>query len=448
VSASARAAVVAVATAAAFWPVWRWYALRLGDGSDEKWGLVAVALAAAAALARRRAALPPRLPALAALVAAGALLYPVAPPLVRAAPALLAVALLVSATAHGRPLHAGTAALLLLALPLEATLQFYAGYPLRLAATWIAAGLLRACGLAVQASGTLLLWRADSIGVDAACSGIHMLWVALLATAAAAAWHGLGLVRLAASGVLAFALVVAGNALRVAALFVKEAHIVAWPDWTHEALGLAVFAGVAVALLAVIDRVAGRTAAETAPPAAPALGSGDSGPSARSLPAYVAVCLAAAAVPLLPAARPASAAGSFPGWPAELDGVPLRPVALTAADERFLDGFPGRLARFSDGHRGVLLRWLPSPTRQLHPAADCFRGAGYAVSPAPARVDARAQRWACLTARRGPESLQACERIFDRDGRSWTDPSSWWWAATLGRGEGPYWAVTVVEPRM
>jgi exosortase/archaeosortase family protein len=441
VSQRVRVAVVSLATAAAFWPVWRWYGLRLADGSDEKWGLVAIAVAAAIALLQKRPSGMPRLMALASVVTAGALLYPFVPPIVRAIPALLAVALLVSAAAHGRRLHAGTAALLLLALPLEATLQFYAGYPLRLVATWIAGGLLRAVCIGVEVSGTLMLWRGDAIGVDAPCSGIHMLWVALLAAAAVAAWRGFGLWRLAASGLVAVAFVVAGNGVRVAGLFVKEARLVAWPEWTHEAFGVAVFAAVLLSLLAVLDRIGGpraRAPVETVGPV-------------RGLPAFVVVCALAAVVPLLlPTGLrkgPSSNTQRFTGWPTELDGVPLRPVPPSATDERFTRGFPGRLARFTDGHRGVLLRWLPSPTRLLHPAADCFRGSGYATTPAPARLDGRGQRWACFDARRGVETLDVCERIFDGEGRSWTDTSSWWWAAVLGRADGPYWAVTVVEPR-
>ena len=252
-----------------------------------------------------------------------------------------------------------------------------------------------------------------------------------------ARWRGFGLLRLAASGLLAVAFAVVGNAVRVAGLFVKEAGLLAWPDWTHEAVGVAVFAGVLLSLLRVVDRLGDSPAPE--PPTAD--------PPARGLAAHVAVCAMAAVVPFVPTAPRAAGTAPFAGWPAELDGAPLRPLPLTATDARFARGFPGRLARFTDGRRGVLLRWLPAPTRQLHPAADCFRGAGYATSPAPARLDARGQRWACFDARRGPEALQVCERIFDAEGRSWTDTSSWWWAAVLGRADGPYWSVTVVEPR-
>ena len=41
-----RPALLAAAQLLAFWPVWRWYTLRLGTAGDEKWGLLALFAAA------------------------------------------------------------------------------------------------------------------------------------------------------------------------------------------------------------------------------------------------------------------------------------------------------------------------------------------------------------------------------------------------------------------
>jgi exosortase/archaeosortase family protein len=431
-------AAVALATAAAFWPTWAWYATRLGDGSDEKWGLLAIAAALVLALrARPTRRLDPAPLPLSLLVFGYAAAHAL-PPIVRAVPALLALALLVSGLAHGRRLHPGTAALLLLGLPAEATLQFYLGYPLRVAATALAALPLRLLGLDVAASGTLLLWRGEGIGVDAPCSGIHMLWVGLFLAALLAAARDLGLARTAAAGLLATLVVVLANGLRVAALFVKETHLVALPEWTHEAIGLLVF-GLAVAVLlrglALLE-----PSVRPEPPAEAPHGS-------RLMPAFGVACLLVGLLPLALREPAAAMRPDFPGWPETLDSAALQPLPPTAADARFGRGFPGRLARFSDGRRAVLLRFLAEPSRRLHPAADCFRGDGWTTEPQPARVDGHGQRWGCFAARRGTEQAVVCERILDAEGRSWTDASSWWWAAALGRAEGPYWAVTVVEPR-
>src|SRR5215475_7653812 len=40
-----RAEILLVIESLAFWPVWRWYIHRLGDRSDEAWGIVALVTA-------------------------------------------------------------------------------------------------------------------------------------------------------------------------------------------------------------------------------------------------------------------------------------------------------------------------------------------------------------------------------------------------------------------
>src|SRR5262245_8451285 len=64
----------------------------------------------------------------------------------------------------------------------------------------------------------------------------------------------------------------------------------------------------------------------------------------------------------------------FPGWPSTFEGRSLRELPLSEREERFGAGFPGRIARFTDGQRELIIRWVAAPTRQLHSAADCFRG--------------------------------------------------------------------------
>ena len=140
--------------------------------------------------------------------------------------------------------------------------------------------------------------------------------------------------------------------------------------------------------------------------------------------------------------RPAA----FPGWPATFEGCPLVPVSLTDFDRSVAARFPGQIGRFHLDGRVVLLRWLAEPSRGLHPAADCFRGSGYQVRPLPVWAAPSGSRWGCLHAERGAERLRIRERIIDAGGANWTDVSSWYWAALLGRSRGPWWAVTLVEP--
>jgi hypothetical protein len=153
----------------------------------------------------------------------------------------------------------------------------------------------------------------------------------------------------------------------------------------------------------------------------------------------------AAAVPLWspPPSRPAGDA--FPGWPSTFEGAPLRALPRTEREERFERGFPGRIGRFTDGRRELIARWVRQETRMLHPAVDCFRGLGYVVKPGPLHRDASGRCWSTFTARKGAERLRVRELITDAAGHTWSDMSAWYWAATLQRTRGPWWAYTVAE---
>ena len=137
-------------------------------------------------------------------------------------------------------------------------------------------------------------------------------------------------------------------------------------------------------------------------------------------------------------------AASLPPWPREFQGRALTRVPLAESERRFLAGFPGDVARFSDGERDLILRWVAQPTRRLHPADDCYRAWGYDVSAATIRADRDGARWRCFSARKDGRERRVCEQVRDAEGAHWTDVSSWYWAATLGRTDGP-WLVTTVS---
>jgi hypothetical protein len=168
-----------------------------------------------------------------------------------------------------------------------------------------------------------------------------------------------------------------------------------------------------------------------------------------SLSFFLCCCTLAAITPLLGArTNVRNEAEPFPGWPRELEGRALIELPLTERERQFAQDFPGRLARFTDGEREIIVRWVTHPTRTLHPAADCFRGLGYGIEPQPLRVAGTQERWGSFTAVRKAERLRVYERIYTANGLvadSWSDVSSWYWAALLGRTRGPWWAVTVAE---
>jgi hypothetical protein len=166
--------------------------------------------------------------------------------------------------------------------------------------------------------------------------------------------------------------------------------------------------------------------------------------SLLSMSLFLLAAGAAAGAPLLPQARIEQ--GPTPAWPRSFEGRRLMPIAPAPEDALLARSFPGRTARFSDGRRQVVLRQVAVPTRRLHPAGDCFRASGWELRPAPMQMVANAGPASCFIAVRAGRSVRVCERIAGRGGRSWPDISSWYWAALLDPGSGPWLAALTVEP--
>ncbi len=134
-----------------------------------------------------------------------------------------------------------------------------------------------------------------------------------------------------------------------------------------------------------------------------------------------------------------------PEWPTVWEGNALRPLALSAVEMRFAARFPGHIARLTDGEQVVVLRQVRQPTRMLHPAADCYRGLGYRIQQAQLERDAQQRLWRCFIAERAGQRHRVCERIVDARGDTFTDTSSWFWAAQLGQSSGPWQAITTAR---
>jgi MYXO-CTERM domain-containing protein len=230
---------------AALWPVWRWYIARIGDGSDEPWGLAALMLGLGLVW-QRRGELRVR-PRGGLLLGAGLLTLAQAaatdglPALVRALIGMTGLGLALAAYLPTRRDGAAIWGLLVLSLPLMSSLQFYAGYPLRLLAAAGSSLMLRAAGLPVFPEGASLRWEDRLILVDAPCSGLHMLWVGLILSTALSVLIRASAARLAVNWLLAAALIVLGNVLRNSLLFIKESGMLVLPDWTHAGVGVLVF---------------------------------------------------------------------------------------------------------------------------------------------------------------------------------------------------------------
>jgi len=110
-----------------------------------------------------------------------------APPLVSSLLGLLALGAGLAAFLPSGVATAPVLGLSLLSLPLLASLQFYAGYPLRVV-TAEASRWLLATGFSAQRSGASLLVNGQLVIVDAPCSGVQMLWLGYF-TACVVALH-------------------------------------------------------------------------------------------------------------------------------------------------------------------------------------------------------------------------------------------------------------------
>jgi hypothetical protein len=101
----------------------------------------------------------------------------------------------------------------------------------------------------------------------------------------------------------------------------------------------------------------------------------------------------------------------------------------------------------TDGTQMIVMRAVNTPTRMLHPAADCYRALGYRIEQARLERDAQERLWRCFVAQlHGAQKFRVCERIVDAEGAAFTDTSAWYWAAASGQSRGPWQAVTVARP--
>jgi hypothetical protein len=187
--------------------------------------------------------------------------------------------------------------------------------------------------------------------------------------------------------------------------------------------------------------------------------------------AFLFICAASSAWIL--AGRGSAAAlktgGEAMRWPSSWEGYMLAPARPDEATELFKRDFPGEFMEFSmvsrtNAEEGyfpeagrIVMRFVRSSTRRLHPAEDCFRGAGYRITPAPIRIDRNGRRWSGFSGEKSGRAVavrQCVISIPDGDlasaetsNLSWPDVSSWYWdTARPGAKNSPAaMAVTVVE---
>lgn len=171
-------------------------------------------------------------------------------------------------------------------------------------------------------------------------------------------------------------------------------------------------------------------------------------PLRLALAAFVLAATAASLSPALGRAREdVVAVLPFPGWPAEFEGRPLDPLALTEQELVYQQELPGRVARFRvRGLPGdLVVRWIAASSRKVHPARHCYRGAGFTITARPAWKDGAGRAWSRFRAEDAAgKGFEVRELVSGPDG-SWPDIDSWYWHASL-EGGGPWWAFTRAVP--
>ncbi|MBS2008642.1 MAG: archaeosortase/exosortase family protein [Cyanobacteria bacterium SZAS TMP-1] len=440
-----------------------WYASRVLDRSDEPWGLISLATAAIFLFQDRvhrpeesgvkNAKLNGSLAVVSYIV-----LFPFAPNLVLG---FLLIAALWFILSGDRPQtgRAGIFGLVLISLPLIPSLNFYGGYPMRLV-TAAGTQLLLAClGMSVSQQGTMLTVQNMLIAIDAPCSGISMLWAStyislLMATIFKLSVKKTLLLVLATGG-----FVITANVLRAASLVMYDtiaghqaAIASAMPEpIVHVGVGLLVFVFSSVSIILLALKLQKLEAPQNKAPQKTSL---TIVPSAAGLKLrfladrlFIPACLIAACMPLLThSGRNVTAQYSPPRWPTKIAGHTLMAMALLPDEDAFSKEFPGAMKRFNDGSTAFIVRAVNRETRQLHPSSDCFRGLGYSITFRPLVVDQESNQWNAFVAVKDGLALLVMERVYDEQGKSWTDVSSWYWAAALGQTKGPWWAITMVRP--
>ena len=428
-----------------FWAVWRWMAIRVWTSGEEVWGIVSIFAVIFFAFFWQKNL---------AKINSSAFIYPTiftlfylagfafAPPLVRAILAMTALTFTLSSWRFGQTFHLGIYVLLLLSLPVMASMNFFLGFPLRVVIGEAVEFLLKLQGLDVWREGVCLHFGEKLVWIDAPCSGVKMLWFGMFLTAVLVCFYQLKNFKSLIAFVLSFISILLGNIFRASALFYTETEIIKAPVWMHEAVGVFAFAVTALGIVFIIKWLNYLENQSFAPESKIIKITAPVSYARFSAFFLILACVAAFVVRETPTI---SQTNSFQGFPTQFEGITLKQLDLTDREKYFLEEFPGRIGRFSDGRREIIIRWVTEATRKLHSSEDCFNAFGYKTKPLPIKIDDAGNHWSCFSAQKNDSAhLRVCQRIHDNNVNEWTDVSAWYWSA-LRQNNGEWWAYTVAE---
>lgn len=426
----------------AFWSVGRWYFLRLSTSGDESWGILALAAICFLSFkGQTKNAQNINFYLIIASIIIFAISFPFLPPLLRAVIAVTSLTLTISDWRFGRKFHFGIWSLFLLSLPIVASMQFYLGFPMRIIIGEATAFLLKLNGLVVFRDGVCLHFGEKLIWIDAPCSGVKMLWAGFFLTSLLITIYQFNFRKSVLAFFSALGIILLGNIFRATGLFYLEAELIKMPNFAHQAIGVSAFVLTCIGIVFTILKIRNH---DKRTPKTQTNSIFQPGNFQQII--FVAVCLSAFVTPFIFVGKETVKTNEYVvSFPKEFDGKLLKQLKLSEREQFFLNDFPGEIRRFTDGNRELIIRYVATATRKLHPASDCFSAIGYSIKPLPLKIDDNQQKWSCFRATKDNESLNVCERIYSENGKNWTDVSSWYWSAISEETGQGYWAVTVAE---
>ncbi len=393
-----------------------------------------------------------------ALLVIYGLAWPVTPQLVRCelASAILGCVMLGTLAARARRGAWGILVLMLLCVHVATSLDFFIGFPLRVASSNIAAFML---GPDIRAEGTALSNGATTYFVDAPCSGVRMLSASIAMGAGVAVLYQFNPLRTLLLIWVSFVLAIFGNAHRAATLYVAGIG----PDFPeHGALGIIVFAECSLLLMFAAHGLKQWKRLDVRRHFAwPRL------PAGRMLSVcFVMACVVAGVRSGV--SEVAESASQVPQraieWPQSWGDDQLVPTEMNDAMKAWLQKVPGQYAQFRLGKSNsrALLRLCSGPTRDLHSAQNCYLAQGGTCTPQPTFRDDAGRLWSSFRYRsRDGQQTNVRECYFELDWNhaeggnlndwlrgttSWPDASAWFWHSTVNGSRGRHTlAITVAE---
>lgn len=343
--------------------------------------------------------------------------------------------------------------LLLLSLPILTSLQFFIGYPLRILVTYLASILLKLSGLNVLQEATCLTLDKNSVCVDAPCSGIQMLLTGFFLCFIFSFIKKLNNIQTIILLVTNILIVIFVNIFRATALFYTESGILltkvfseeqiktygsTFKNFSHDSIGIVSFIFIALLIMfscEIMKRVNYLNKFKLI-----------NKKFNFKLPInkiyfLIFTIFLLQITFLFKNDTSLNVNSKVINQPTFWEGKKLKSLPFSDIEKRFFSDFAGKTGRFTDGEHEIIIRQITSPTRKLHPASDCYKGIGYKISFLPIFLDKNNNKWNTFKAYKNNQSFIVHERVYDNYGNNWTDVSSWYWNALLGKSKGPWTSI-------